>query len=220
MRRQSQRTETLENGPDRTFLWGGRRAFTLIELLSVIAIIGLLAGLILGVFPAVSQRAKRGGVKTQLAALQTAIDRYHSQKGYYPPDNPSAADLPPLFYELTGTLRDENAQQYQTTFHGSQTLSAAQVLSSFSIKGFLNSGGTREEAVNFYESLRPSQFKEIGANKLRVLVVPFKGTNVANPDLNTWHYVSSNPAHNLDSYDLWAEIVIKGKTNVIGNWKE
>jgi hypothetical protein len=172
------------------------------------------------VFPAVSQRAKRGGVKTQLAALQSAVDRYHSQKGYYPPDNPNAADLPPLFYELTGTLYNEAAQQYQTTFHGSQTISAGQVSSFFSIKGFLNSGATREEAVNFYESLRPSQFKETGPNNLRVLVVPFKGTNAVNADFNTWHYVSTNPAHNPDSYDLWAEIVIKGKTNVIGNWKE
>jgi hypothetical protein len=170
--------------------------------------------------PAVTQRGKRAGVKTQLAALQTAIDRYHSQKGYYPPDNPGAADLPPLFYELTGTLYDDVTQQYQTSFHGNQTLSAGQVASFFGIKGFLNSGRSREEAVNFYEALRQSQFKETGANGMRVLVVPFKGTNTANPDLNTWHYVSSNPVHNPDSYDLWAEIVLKGTTNVIGNWKE
>ena len=197
-----------------------QRAFTLIELLIVIAIIGLLMGLIIGVLPAVSQRIKRGGVKTQLAALQSAIDRYHSQKGYYPPDNQSSADLPPLFYELTGTRYVEAAQEYETTFHGNQSIPAAQVFSSFSVKGFLNSGATREEAVNFYESLRRSQFKEIGPNSVRVLVVPFNGTNAADPGFNTWHYVSSSPVHNRDSYDLWAEIVIKGKTNVIGNWKE
>jgi prepilin-type N-terminal cleavage/methylation domain-containing protein len=216
----SQWMEALEIRLGRSVRSCGRRAFTLIELLSVIAIIGLLAGLILGVLPAVAQRGKRGGVKTQLAALQTAIDRYHSQKGYYPPDNPTSADLPPLFYELTGTLYNETAQEYQTSVHGNQTIPAAQVASFFSIKGFLNTGSTREEAVNFYESLRPSQFKTAGANNLRVLVVPFNGTNAAKPDFNTWHYVSSNPVHNPDSYDLWAEIVIKGKTNVIGNWKE
>src|SRR5262249_667149 len=218
MNPRAQRMETPETY--RPYLGRGRRAFTLIELLSVIAIVGLLAGLVLGVLPAVSHHIKRNGLKAQLAALQTAIDRYHSQKGYYPPDNPSSADLPPLFYELTGTLYNEAAQEYQTTVHGNQTIPAAQVLSFFSIKGFLNSGASREEAVNYYESLRVSQFKETGAGKFRLLVVPLPGTNAADPSFNTWHYVSSNPVHNPDSYDLWAEIVLKGKTNVIGNWKE
>jgi hypothetical protein len=38
--------------------------------------------------------------------------------------------------------------------------------------------------------------------------------------INPWRYNASTPTHNPDSYDLWAEILIAGKTNIIGNWKE
>jgi hypothetical protein len=49
------------------------------------------------------------------------------------------------------------------------------------------------------------------------LVVPYKGPN---GDYNPWRYVSSNALHNPEGFDLWAEVVVGGKTIVIGNWKE
>ena len=41
-----------------------------------------------------------------------------------------------------------------------------------------------------------------------------------NKGLNPWRYVSSNPTNNPGSFDLWAEIVVKGQKKIIGNWKQ
>jgi hypothetical protein len=40
-----------------------------------------------------------------------------------------------------------------------------------------------------------------------------------NPGLNPWRYVSTNPTNNPNSFDLWAEIIVKGERRIIGNWK-
>ncbi len=36
--------------------------------------------------------------------------------------------------------------------------------------------------------------------------------------MTLWHYVSTNPTNNQDSYDLWMDIKYGGKTNRISNW--
>lgn len=58
--------------------------FTLLELLTVIAIIGLLAGIL---FPVING-ARRSGLqaksKTQFAQWKTAIESYRQEYGYYP----------------------------------------------------------------------------------------------------------------------------------------
>jgi hypothetical protein len=48
------------------------------------------------------------------------------------------------------------------------------------------------------------------------LIVPYKGPH---GEPNLWHYNSSRPKYNSDSYDLWADVVVGGKTITIGNWK-
>ena len=46
---------------------------------------------------------------------------------------------------------------------------------------------------------------------------------------NAWRYVVAKPrrgqndpypTNNPNTFDLWAEVVIRGRTNLIGNWKE
>jgi hypothetical protein len=59
---------------------------------------------------------------------------------------------------------------------------------------------------------------------VELLVVPVPGPNDLTTEsgrkINPWRYNSKTPVHNPDTYDLWAEIVIGGQTNIIGNWKE
>ena len=59
-------------------------AFTLIELLAVITIIGILAGLTLGAAGAVRRHGATSTAKAEVAALQAACDRYFADNNLYP----------------------------------------------------------------------------------------------------------------------------------------
>ena len=61
-----------------------RRAFTLIELLTVMAIIGILAGITFGVVGSVRERSKISLCRTELAAIAAALESYKRQYGDYP----------------------------------------------------------------------------------------------------------------------------------------
>jgi len=61
-------------------------AFTLIELLAVITIIGILAGLTLGAAGAVRRHGATSTAKAEVAALQAACDRYYADNNTYPVD--------------------------------------------------------------------------------------------------------------------------------------
>lgn len=90
-------------------------AFTLIELLVVFSIIGILAGMVVGLAPIASAKLKESAVRAELQRLVTLIEAYKLKYGVYPPDGliqtPAGAEgviplanpaLSPLFYELSG----------------------------------------------------------------------------------------------------------------------
>jgi len=89
----------------------GRGAFTLLELLMVIAVIGIVASLLVGLAPAASVRMKESMTRTELQRLVTAIEAYKAKYGVYPPDNIQGyfqgfpivnAVTNALYYELSG----------------------------------------------------------------------------------------------------------------------
>lgn len=61
-----------------------RQAFTLIELLMVIAIIGILASILLPVVNLVREKAKIAASKTQLSGYVNAIGMFKGEYNYYP----------------------------------------------------------------------------------------------------------------------------------------
>jgi type II secretory pathway pseudopilin PulG len=68
-------------------------AFTLVELLGVITIIGILAGLTLGAAGAVRRHGATSQAKSEIAALQNACDRFYADQGLYPTNtDPKTAD--------------------------------------------------------------------------------------------------------------------------------
>lgn len=210
---------------------GSCRAFSLVEMLVVIAIIGVLAAILLGVLPGVMHRKVMARVQVELTQLQNAIEYYKEKNGFYPPDNnetPKELTRPPLFYELVGTGVDtvNNTSYYYPLNGETNRLSETDVQNAFGTKGFLNSGEPGE-VKNFYPTLKSSQYQRSpNDSKTIFLVAPAKGPS---GEFNPWRYVVAKPnprpneplpTHNPSSYDLWAEVVYRGRTNVVGNWKQ
>jgi general secretion pathway protein G len=62
-------------------------AFTLIELLIVIAIIAVLAGLVLATAGYVQRKGKRLRAEAEIAAMSAALENYRADNGMYPSDS-------------------------------------------------------------------------------------------------------------------------------------
>lgn len=172
--------------------------FTLIELLAVIAIIALLAGLVIGVFPMVSQNKIRSRAQAEIKAYETMIESYKSKKGFYPLDgrkdllvgSQTLPNVPTtLYHELTG--------------EGPGVPNAGVFVA--------NSG---QEKQNFARNLKDSQFKEVQG--FRLVGIPSKGPD---GDFSYWRYDSSSTnRHNPEGFDLWIDVTIKGETHRFKNW--
>ena len=59
--------------------------FTLMELIIVIAVIGILATIALPALKDVPRRAAESVLKSDLRIFRDVIDQYHGDKGHYPP---------------------------------------------------------------------------------------------------------------------------------------
>jgi prepilin-type N-terminal cleavage/methylation domain-containing protein len=93
-------------------------AFTLVELLGVITIIGILAGLTLGGAGAIRRHGATSQAKSEVAALQAACERYFADNNAYPTNtsvNPS--------YSFAPTGYTSAGQTLFTNLIGSSTLS-------------------------------------------------------------------------------------------------
>jgi len=68
------------------FRAGGASAFTLVELLVVMVIILILAGLILATSGYVQKKGKRSRTEAEIVAISAALENYKADNGVYPRD--------------------------------------------------------------------------------------------------------------------------------------
>ena len=223
-------------------------AFTLIELLVVIAIIGILAALVIPLAGIATTKMRVARVQTELNNYANAIENYKLETGEYPQDNgllrnmdtsrtndyKTNAALNPLFYELTGAIFTNiaGAPKFLSLQNSDQVVPADLTLV-FKANGVRNSARSRNDIDYKGFSLKESQYGRLykqtygyASDDLRIITVPVPGPFsldggiTQRKPINPWFYdASSTNRHNKTGFDLWAEINLGGKTEVIGNWK-
>jgi prepilin-type N-terminal cleavage/methylation domain-containing protein len=197
--------------------------FTLIELLIVIAIIAILAAMIIPISGAVTRNRIKAKARTELENIATAIDLYKAKFGHYPPDNSLRPDVNQLYFELKGTTLTNGT--YATLDNSAQVaISALPLVFGPGVGGFINTtrtgaGDESQSATSFLNNLKPDETVTV-TNPPPDTRAKFLVAAVPNPKgaINYFSYVSSSPTNNPNSYDLWVDVIINGKTNRLSNW--
>jgi prepilin-type N-terminal cleavage/methylation domain-containing protein len=204
----------------------GTRAFTLVELLVVISIIGIIAALTVGVIKGASRKRDESAAKAQLAKIETALEDYKKKFGTYPPDFPAfAANNPqwnPLAYELGGLRR--SGVNFISESDPSHTVTPAMAAGCFSLAGFVNADPTKAKSfLNLKSGTSKTAdyvFLTNGTPGLPAVMLLQVAAEHPSQAVNVWRYRAyPSNGHNPKAYDLWAEIKGKSGTNIIGNWR-
>ncbi len=80
-----------------------RAGFTVIELLTVLAIIGILGGLIMGAAQSARKQALVAKAKASISSLETALGMFQTDLGGYPTPSAGNANLVNALSEKSGT---------------------------------------------------------------------------------------------------------------------
>ena len=117
------------------------QGFTIVELLIVIVVIGILALLVITTYSGIQQKARNSKRQTDAQSLQTQLEAFYSQNGYYP----SLTDMNSSTWLGTNMKSlDQNALIDPSNPTQSKTLLAAPAAKSYAYAVTDNSGNSCE----------------------------------------------------------------------------
>ena len=169
-----------------------RDSFTLVELLTVIAIIAILAGLILFAATGVIKEAARSRAKSEIAGLSSAMESYKSDNGVYP-------SFPNGKTSLFSTTNDYTTPAAVTAAGGAYQNSSELLYQSLS--GMTNVTDTLQPGSRSYFPFKKTQLgvDSSGAQSVYYIKDPFG---------NSYGYFYGNgtavPYNGSNSFDLWS----------------
>lgn len=170
-----------------------QQAFSLMELLTVISIIGILLAIGVGASGIAGRRMREARLRAELQAYTTAIESYKDAFGHYPPDNhrivtdrngTNDLNVNPavnqLYYELVGTISAIQGKFYWTVERRSQRqkgIQSATFQETFNAPGIVNSvQAPAARPPCFLPSIKPEQHKEVEISQkvdpVEILVTP------------------------------------------------
>jgi general secretion pathway protein G len=112
----------------RTRRFPSRSGFTLLELLAVMTIIGVLAGLIIGASKYAYQKSRRSSAAARIAALETALEDFKADNGYYPTQAAVPSGSTTILYQALNGVT--TGKKYFTTFTARE-ITATEVIDPF-----------------------------------------------------------------------------------------
>jgi prepilin-type N-terminal cleavage/methylation domain-containing protein len=191
-----------------------RSGFTLVELLLVVAIIAVLAGLLIPIIGYARKAARTSKCEAQLGGIKAALELYRNANGTYPEKH---ANFATAFAKPGGGANDRyhlasevtGADQWVAVAQGLLELLQSVDQGNYRDLASLRdpfTGGTATTNVFRY---RPAKFYPLKAGA----TLQIDGENPPNPD--TYQLWSAG----LDTRDQYGERVDGRKSDDVANWK-
>ena len=126
------------------------QGFTLIELLVVVLIVGILSAVALPQYQTAVERSRATEALTQMNAVRTSLERYHSQKNTWP-SSFSKLDVDiPCTNSSEGTCSKYGGKYFTLSFSGngdSATISAARNAGAYTLTTQITAGDYAYTAI-------------------------------------------------------------------------
>lgn len=179
-------------------------AFTLVEMLVVMAVIIVLVGLTLGVTSYVNRIAVESRIRTEIKALETALESFKADNGSYPPtDQPT--------FDAIATRATGATAGFNSGFTGGSWSNAAILVSAL---------WTNPSRQKIYYDFKPNQ---ISTSFTWAVGVPVAVDPMGRP----YGYLPANPRVNPQTFDLFSAGIdgafsyptVTSTNDDIGNWQ-
>jgi prepilin-type N-terminal cleavage/methylation domain-containing protein len=182
-----------------------RAGFTLIELLTVMAIIIILAGLVLGTSGYVQKKGARARTEAEIAALSAALESYKADNGLYPRDSTTGKFTDTLDARATVNPLDSNYTKASLYLYGE-------------LSGDRDFNRQPDANSKSYMEFKPSMLNPSDGKTTPI-------TAIVDPFGNSYGYSTANQADNTKGYnptfDLWStggQTTATGTGQWLKNW--